>query len=149
LETAETGLPYEAVQSLCEDARGVVWATTQNGLLVSRAGGGWNTVSTNANWPGGRATSVTADKSGAGWIGTRDYALHRWENGKFTTWKVADGLVSHNIHTLLAGANGDLWIGGNAPDCLQRLHDGHLLTVSIPADIRTIRTMTEDRSGNI
>lgn len=149
LETAETGLPFETVQSLCEDSAGLLWATTQNGLLACRKDTGWNTISSSPNWPGGRATCVTTDRSGAMWIGTKDYALHCLKDGVFTTWRPTNGLASHNLHALLAASSGDLWIGANAPDTLQRLHDGKLSRIETPADMRTIRTMTEDPSGNI
>src|SRR5581483_8847450 len=82
LENAATGLPFEALISIGQDTGGVVWAATQNGLLVSRSHGVWNTVSTNSNWPGGLATCVAADRAGRVWIGTQARALHCWRDGR-------------------------------------------------------------------
>jgi len=148
LETAETGLPSGTVESLSEDVHGV-WSTTQNGLLLRCQNGVWSTISANPKWPGGRATCVTADGKGAVWIGTKEHALYRWSDGNFTRWTHADGVVGREIHALLVDRNGDLWIGEEKPDIVQRLHDGKLETFPMPADIRIIRTMTEDIAGNI
>jgi len=53
LEGKESGLPFQAVQSLCQDTNGNVWAATQNGLLICRSNGVWQTISENPNWPAG------------------------------------------------------------------------------------------------
>src|SRR6185369_13762324 len=83
------------------------------------------------------------------WIGTQNLALHRFHDGKFTTWKNADGLVSHTIHALLAGTNGDVWIGGNAPESLQHFHDGSFETFNVPRGVGMIRALVADRDGTI
>ncbi|HTB81242.1 MAG TPA: two-component regulator propeller domain-containing protein [Opitutaceae bacterium] len=150
VQDAQTGLPMQAVQSICEDSDGVMWATTENGLLTHHEEtGDWSLVSAGANWPGGRATCVAADRSGAIWIGTRNHLLHCWRDGRFTTLGKADGLPSAVIHTLLADSAGNLWIGGEVPESLQRLRAGHLQTFALPPNIRVIRTMVEDAAGNI
>ena len=145
----ETGLPSGTMLSLCEGADKTLWAATQNGLLVCRKEGRWQTVSTNGTWPGGRAACVTADQTGAVWIGTRDQALHRWRDGHFTSWLPRDGLTGHQIHALLVGQSGDIWLGETTPDIVQRLHDGKLETFRMPPNIRVIRAMAEDVEGNI
>ncbi|MBU6409623.1 MAG: hypothetical protein KGR98_04470, partial [Verrucomicrobia bacterium] len=38
LEGAGEGLPFESVESICEDSNGTMWAVTQNGLLARRTG---------------------------------------------------------------------------------------------------------------
>ncbi|HUC85102.1 MAG TPA: two-component regulator propeller domain-containing protein [Candidatus Acidoferrales bacterium] len=149
LEGAETGAPFEWVQSICEDTSGVLWATTDNGQLVKRTDDTWNVVSSGTNWPGGRATSVVADKTGALWTGTRSSALYCWQNGAFRAWRPADGLASHIIRALLVSKKGDLWIGGGNPESLQRLRNGHLFTLQIPANVSVIRALAEDASGDI
>jgi ligand-binding sensor domain-containing protein/signal transduction histidine kinase len=150
LEADDAGLPTGVVQSLAEDTAGGLWATTQAGLLLHRSGPGpWQTLSAGPKWPGGRASAVTADATGAVWIGTRDRALHRWQDGVFTSWRRADGLASREVHTLVSARNGDLWIGLSSPDVVQRLRDGHLDTFPMPDGIRVIRAMAEDAAGDI
>jgi signal transduction histidine kinase/ligand-binding sensor domain-containing protein len=148
LEGMESSLPFQAVQSVCQDTNGNIWATTQNGLLICRTNGGWQTISTNANWPGGRAACVTVDKVGTIWIGTRQ-KLHCLRDGQFTTLQASDGLAGRNFHALLADTKGDLWIAGNNPESLQRLRNGHFETLKLPPDVQIIHGMAEDAAGNI
>lgn len=149
LEDTATGLPFETLRSVCEDTRGVVWAATANGLLVCRAGGGWKTVSTNADWPGGAATCVAAGPDGAVWIGTRNRAVHCWREGVFTSLRQTNGLMGRATQTLLVSRSGDLWIGQTVADGLQCLRQGKLFSVALPPNIRVIQTMIEDPLGNL
>jgi signal transduction histidine kinase/ligand-binding sensor domain-containing protein len=148
LETAETGLPFPVVQSLTEDASGI-WATTENGLLMRRENGGWNVISANPNWPGGKATCVAADGKGSVWIGAGERVLYCLRNNNFTAITSADGLAGRQIHALLVDRDGDLWIGEERPDVVQRLRGGKLDTFEMPSNIRIIRAMAEDAAGNI
>jgi signal transduction histidine kinase/ligand-binding sensor domain-containing protein len=149
LETEETGLPFETVQSLCEDRKGTIWATTLNGLVACRMTNGWNTLSANSNWPGGRATCVAADEKGGVWIGTKDHVLHYWLNDAYSSWRQTNGLEGHTIHALLRASNGDLWVGEESPDIVQRLRRGEWRTFAMPPGIRIIRAMAADAAGNV
>ncbi len=149
LETAKTGLPLGTVQSLCQDSHGTVWATIQNGQVARREGGGWHVVSRDPDGLPGQATCVTMDASGAVWIGTKDHRLHCWRDGHFTTLDASDGLLGRQLHALLADRKGDLWIGEESPDLVQRLHAGKFETFQVPAGVRIIRAMAEDSSGAI
>jgi hypothetical protein len=55
----QMSLPFESVQSVCEDANGTVLAVTENSFLARRAADKWQTISTNSGWSSGRATYVT------------------------------------------------------------------------------------------
>ncbi len=149
LENASTGLPFETVQSLTEDATGTVWATTFNGLLLRRRVDGWDTLSAQPDWPGGRATCVAADRQGGVWIGTKDRFLHYWRDGTYRTWRREDGLASRTIHAMTVARNGDLWLGEEMPDVVQRLRDDRFETFQMPPAVRIIRAMTEDSVGAI
>lgn len=149
LENSADGLPFDSLRSICEDTKGNLWATTQNGLLICRSHDVWNTISTNQNWPGGDAMCVTADKSGAVWVGTKNFMLNCLRDGKFTSYNAAQGILSHTIHALLVTDNGDLWIGGNAPESLQRLRGGKFENFTLPKKIGVIRALAEDTRGNI
>ncbi len=150
LEGVENGLPFASVQSLCEDTRGEIWAATQNGLLAQFKNGAWTRVATNAAWRGERVTCVTADNQGALWLGTSNRKLIRIDpDGRFKVWTQQDGLNCRQIHSLLAARTGDLWFAGNAPDALQRVHDGQLENFPVPPDVHVLRAMAEDSAGNI
>jgi signal transduction histidine kinase/ligand-binding sensor domain-containing protein len=146
---AAAGLPFESVRSVCEDTEGLVWVTTQNGLVAHQQGAAWVTVSAATNWPGGQATCVAADREDGVWIGTGNSGLHRFQNGRFTTWRRQDGLASDAVRSLLTGSNGDLWIGTYAPNRLHRLRDGKILCLDAPRDTHGIRGMAQDASGTI
>jgi signal transduction histidine kinase/ligand-binding sensor domain-containing protein len=149
LEGLSAGLPFEALQSVCEDTNGVVWGVTQNFLLVCRTNGAWITVSTNSNWPGGRPMCVAADREGCVWIATEDHALHCLREGSYTSWRLPSGLTGHIIHSLLIDSKGGLWIGQGAPESLQCLRAGRFDNFQLPPHLGTLRAMAEDAAGNI
>ncbi|MBU6408800.1 MAG: hypothetical protein KGR98_00300 [Verrucomicrobia bacterium] len=146
LENAQNGLPFEAVQSLCEDAGGDFWAVTDNGLLARRGLDGWQTIY--AGWPGGRATCVASDKKGGIWIGTRNYHLIHFQGGRFDAWNRKDGLGVSPIAALMAASNDDLWIGGYGHE-LQFFRDGHFHTVPLRENTHTVRAIAQDAAGKI
>jgi len=148
LEGPEEGLPFTAVQSICEEAGGTLWAATQNGVLVRRVSAKWSSLAATNNWPA-NATCVTADAQGSLWIGTRLHGLYCWREGHFVTWGNPAELRGQTIHTLLVSKAGDLWIGEESPPVIQRLRDGQLRTFVAPLDSRIIRAMAEDAAGNI
>ncbi len=147
LEGAEIGVPFQAVQTVVEDAHGQVWGFTQNGIVVARHNGVWETVEDIK--PDGEVSSIAVEPGGALWIGTKTGALHRWADNRFITWSHADGIVTSRFQSLLFSRRGDLWLGGARPASLQRLRDGKLQTFALPRPADTIRAMTEDAAGTI
>jgi signal transduction histidine kinase/streptogramin lyase len=149
LERTEEGLPFEAVQSLCEDTSGVIWAATQNGALARRFGERWQFFSPGESWAG-QASCVAAGPDGIVWIGTRMAGFFCWQHDRLVNWGNADDLVGRTIHTLQTTRTGDLWIGEDSPNALQRLRAGKLTTLSVPSEnMRVIRAMTEDAEDAI
>lgn len=148
LEGAADGLPFESLESICEDKSGAMWAVTQNGLLVRRAENKWSLVPTNSVWPGRDAFCVAADNRGAIWVGARN-ELYRLQDGQWKSWQRRDGLIPTRVYALLPAINGDLWVAGTAPDSLQRLHDGQWKNFSLPQGSGYIRALGEDAAGNI
>ena len=151
LEGTESGLPFVALESICEDAKGALWGVTQNHLLVTQTNGRWSTVSTNEGWIGdGDASCVAADRTGAMWIGTVNGKLYRLSDGQCTTFGATNGLMSrHIIHALLVSSTGDVWMGSSQPGALQCLRAGRFIQFDLPPDIGTVRAMCEDAFGNI
>lgn len=167
LEGISEGLPFEAVQSLCQDTNGVIWAEAQNGALARRVRGRWQPFKPTVGW-NAQATCVAADRSGNVWIGTRLYGLFCWNGERLVSWGNTNDLKGRTIHTLQPTRSGDLWIGEDTPNALQRLHAGKLETLHIPIEelraktgssetpaanpadyLRVIRAMTEGPDGSI
>lgn len=142
-------VPFEAINSVCEDAQETLWVVTQTGVLARRTASGWRNLSNEKAWPGGGATCVAAASDGGVWIGT-GHGLRRWHEGTFETWLPSThGLAGRVIRALLVSRNGDLWIGEQGPYALQCLHEGEFRTIALPAGANLIRAMTEDLNGDI
>ncbi len=147
LKGTEIGLP-EAVQSLCQDDSGTLWATTQNGLLTRWTDDKWRPIATEETWPGD-ATCLVADHPDTLWVGTQHHGLLCCRNGHLISWAKADQVRGHAIRALLISKNGDLWIGEENTNALQRLHGDQLQDFELPPNIRLIRAITQDATGNI
>jgi ligand-binding sensor domain-containing protein/signal transduction histidine kinase len=148
LEGVATGLPVEAVRSVCQDTDGVIWAVTANGQVVRRDDGTWSVFSKIPDLED-LATCVASDPRGGVWIGTRRHRLFRWINGRSTYKGKSRGLASATVLTLLVTAKGDVWIGGENPAAVQCLRDDRFIDFALPPDPRNVRAMVEDTAGNI
>ena len=149
LETTESGLPFNAVRSTCQDSTGAIWATTQNDLLVRREAGHWNVVPLVTKTPNAGAFCVAADRTEGVWIGTRDFEVIHLARDGSSSWGRSEGLLGRDTRGLLPTRDGDLWIVESGPDSLQRLHGGRLETYPLPANAHLIRTMVEDSDGRL
>ncbi len=149
LQGIDRGRPFESIRSLSEDARGTLWATTEDGTLARHSEAGWETVSTGAAWAGYNLTCLTLDSHGILWIGGRSRKLLQLPESEEPVLVQSNQLIG-TVFAILAGSNGDLWLGevGTA-NGLQRLRNGNLLTAKLPGDVRTIRAMTQDSHGTI
>ncbi len=147
LEGPESGLPSDPIQSLCQDTNGWLWAVAQNGSVLCQSNGIWNTPPFQEGM--GTPSSVAAGADGSVWIGTQSGMLHRWQGGQLTTWRQSDGLAGRLIHSLFVANSGDVWVGEENPEAIQRFSGGKFYTFSVPEKLRVIRAMTEDSSGNI
>ena len=104
---AAEGLPQRTVFALAEDARGYVYAGTQDGL--SR----WDGRSfTAVEFPAGtRDWVVRLLRDGDGlWAGTPRSGLYRVENDSAQEWHDADGARLLNIQALAASVHGGIWV---------------------------------------
>lgn len=151
LEGRESALPGQQVQSIAEDAEGVLWGARPSGELVFRRNDedGWR-VSSTGRERHGAATAVAADGKGALFVGTRgSLLLHRLQDGRWTTWDRQQGFVVHNTCALVATRGGDVWIGGDGPPIVLRLRADVLRRFDLPPGTRYVRAMVEDAGGNV
>ena len=150
LEDVLPGLPPEAVLSVCEDQSGDIWATTQSGLISQHHDSKWNILSVEPDWFARYANCVTPAKNGGVWIGTQRRGLVQWNNGTNTTiFRATDGLASDFVRSLLANPNGDLWIGFDSTNVLQRLRGGRLDTFQLPNEESTVTALALDAATNL
>jgi signal transduction histidine kinase/ligand-binding sensor domain-containing protein len=149
IEGEEIGVPFRAVQALCEDPQNNLWAVAQDGTPVRREGGEWRNIFSPTDGFEGEATAIAADRTGAIWIGTRNHRLYRWQNGRLDSWGRAEGLLGAGNRMLLIGAQGDLWIAGSRVGSLQRFRHGRFEDFPVPPACDSIWALAEDAAGNL
>jgi signal transduction histidine kinase/ligand-binding sensor domain-containing protein len=152
LQTAESGLPFEVVQSLTQDTNSVVWAVTQNGAVVRQIDGKWLPFPSQKDWLG-NASVVCATPSGDVWIGTRTRDLLCWRTNGF--YKPGfEHIRGNTVLTLLAAKSGDLYLSETSSNGVERYRNGRLEPLDLPpdvspVDVRSIRAVAEDVAGNV
>jgi signal transduction histidine kinase/ligand-binding sensor domain-containing protein len=143
------GLPFEVVQSVCQDSTGALWAVGGNGVLARNEAAKWVVQAPATTGQESYVTCVTATTNGPVWIGTRGGGLYRWTEGTFHDSGLRTSLQGKSLRSLLMSRSGDLWIGTDASDVLYRLRGEELKLFNLPPGRRFIRAMTEDSLGNI
>src|SRR5262249_28773184 len=144
-----TGLPSGTMQSVCEDVHGIIWAVTQNGVLVCHTNNGWRDISDQTNWPGGRATCVTADHDGTVWIGTRNHALISLGDGNYRSWRTNNGFIGHVVRGMVAGSDGKLWVSEDDPGVVQQFSNGQWKQFDLPEGAGLARALAEDTEHSL
>ena len=142
------GLPFQGVQSVCQDATGALWLVGENGLLVRGQGTNWTVPSPSGGLVQTHVTCATANTNGSVWVGTWGGGLYQWADGQFKDLGLQASLHQKSPRSLLVMHNGDLWIGADSPDTLYRLRGGKLQAFALPPRHRFIRAMAEDAAGN-
>jgi signal transduction histidine kinase/ligand-binding sensor domain-containing protein len=143
------GLPFQGVQSVCQDATGALWLVGENGVLVRGQGTNWIVQSPSGGLVPTHVTCAAADTNGSVWIGTWGGGLYQWAGGKFKDLGLQADLHQKSPRSLLVTHTGDLWIAADSPDVLYRLRGGKLQSFALPSGHRFIRALAEDASGNL
>ena len=131
----DAGLPFDAVQSVCGDVSGAIWAVGHNGLLARSQEDGWTLVSNDAGWQGGQATCVAAITNGVAYIGTRNKGVIAYDKGIFAPLCSTNPSVARNVRMLTVSANGDVWVCSGSRKVLYRFRDGAFKTFELPAPL--------------
>jgi ligand-binding sensor domain-containing protein/signal transduction histidine kinase len=147
--TPADGLPFQGVQSVCQDATGALWLVGENGVLVRGQGTNWTVQLPSGGSAQTHVTCAAADTNGSVWIGTWGGGLYQWADGQFKDLGLQASLHQKSPRSLLVTSNGDLWIGTDAPDVLYRLRGEKLQAFNLPPGYRFIRAMAEDAAGNV
>jgi signal transduction histidine kinase/ligand-binding sensor domain-containing protein len=142
------GLPFSTVHSVCESAAGDIWAVGQNGLLGREINGAWGAIKEEAGWNWGPATCVAAAPAGTVYIGTRENGVIRYQEGNFAPLALTNQLGISFVRLLTVSSNGDLWIGPDDGEFLQRVRNGVSTAFRLPAAAH-LRAMVEGRDGDL
>lgn len=145
----ETVTDGRRVWSFCQDAAGVVWAATENGLVrwekgsvrVFRRGDGL---------PTDKLRSVAFDRDGTLWIGTTGGGLVSFAGGRFRTYGRADGLPNQEVRAVLPDPDGSLW-AATAGGGLARFSQGRFQVFGPAQGLPTgqLTALARDREGTL
>jgi len=100
------GLPPNAVRALADDTNGNLWIGTDGGSLFSLH----DEKISSAHAPADDISCLLADDDGTLWAGTSEHGLARFQNGRWTTFSVDDGLPG-DIGYLVEDGQNNLWLG--------------------------------------
>jgi len=104
------GLPSDWVISSWEDREKNLWCGTGAGLVVMRRNN-LEIVSPPDHWKSCPVLSVLPMPDGALWIGTEGAGLYRYQNGNWTNFNSAQGIINPYIWSVAADPNGTIWAG--------------------------------------
>ena len=149
LQNKDNGLPFSSVRSVCEDTKGTLWGAAQNGELATRVNGKWHNLSDHGEWSGIQATCVASDGGSGVWVGTAHGGLRHAVAGRMTVLNRNDGLGGEVVRALFTDRDTNLWIALESPSRVQRYHDGKCQTLPLPAGVRTVRAIAQDKAGTI
>ncbi len=137
------------VYALHEARDGTLWVGTDSGVALRDAEGRWSRTGQDLERPDVRAIAETPN--GDFWLGLRGGGLARYAGGKFTQFRTRDGLPYNNVWSLLADANGDLWIGTPGGGGLTRGRAGSFVNFTtangLPSNF--ICSLQDDGAGNL
>jgi len=94
--------------SIFESRDGALWLGGNSGLVCLRQEQ-WSRLGTELYRP--EVRSITETPNGAIWIGMRGGGVARYQDGRFTQFRRAQGLPCEYAWALLGDADGSVWIG--------------------------------------
>jgi signal transduction histidine kinase/ligand-binding sensor domain-containing protein len=136
------------VSALGQDAKGGVWAGTQQGALWHYRSGQWLTQT---NGPCVHAlTAIVPGGNGSMWVGSDGDGLYRVAANGGGRWEKQSGLLSDWIRTLHRDADGVLWIGTGGGG-LSRLAGEKVVTFTMREGLpdNTVSQILEDDNGRL
>ncbi len=105
------GLPHNNISALSENPAGGIWVGMRGGGLVLFDGERASLPEGLSEYSDWSVTALAQDRAGGLWIGAVTQALGRLQDGVFTTWGVADGLLSGQVTSIGVGSDEVVWVG--------------------------------------
>ncbi|MDP2875819.1 MAG: hypothetical protein Q8O00_06505, partial [Holophaga sp.] len=130
--TDRDGLPQNSVEGLLVDAKGYIWAGTQDGATYYNG-----RVWTHARLPNVQASqwirSMISTVDGSLWFGRDQGGVCRLKDGQWTSYDTDEGLPHTRVTALFERKDGTLLAG--TPSGLARLSNGRWEPVHFPSNI--------------
>jgi ligand-binding sensor domain-containing protein/signal transduction histidine kinase len=142
------GLTNGFVRAILEDAQGVIWLGTDNGLFRFK-GGQFRRIDDRPGFPSITVHAIIQASDGALWIaGSR---LVRWENSIAKDYPLGREPTQAAIKALLESPSGALYLGG--VNGLYEIRPTSKSATNLPEKIRgvdsTVRSLHQDANGNL
>jgi signal transduction histidine kinase/ligand-binding sensor domain-containing protein len=142
------GLPGSVVTAMQrgrDDA--MLLATVGEGAVSYRSGATARVIAPRNVLPASFIISLAEMRDGEIWFGTRDAGLLRIEGSRAS--RITQGLPNPKINCLLAGEDGDLWIGTDRG--VTRWKAGEITRQGVPEGLSTVPAMAmiRDRDSNL
>lgn len=108
--TTYEGLPDDVIHSVCSDAQGSLWIGTSTGL-ARLLNGKFEKFSSYNGLDDDRINSIDEDKMGNIWVATANTGVSVYNQKRFKSFGIKDGLGFSECSKLYCCANGDVFIG--------------------------------------
>jgi len=137
------------VYALHEARDGTLWVGTDSGVVLRHADGRWSRIGQDLERPDVRG--IAESPNGDFWLGLRGGGVARYADGKFVQYRTKEGLPYNNVWSLLADANGDLWIGTPGGGGLTRGRAGSFVNFTMANGLPSnfICSLQDDGAGNL
>lgn len=145
----EDGLPQNTINALLQTRDGFLWVGTSGGL-ARFDGVRFRKFGLQDDLRSVRVSTLVEDKQGALWIGTTGGGVSRRENGRFTSFGVAEGFPSGaDVVSMASGRDGAVWIGTS--EGLVKWSDGKFALIGEAQGLPRvqIRAMAADAEGTL
>ncbi len=135
--TTKEGLSSDFVRTLFEDASGILWAGTDNGLMQFRQGR-FVRVDGTATIPQLSVHVINQDRAGRLWAG--GYRLACIEHGAARMYSLGAGFGQNMVKSITQTRDGTMWVGTVAGlESMPPGQDGFRPVKSIASTVRTLR----------
>ncbi len=143
-----TSFPSNSVTSVCEDHFGNIWFGTSANLgLIKYSPSAFTYFDFLEGFNSEQVYGIACDNKNNVFAGTYGKGLYVYNGKELKKYTTGNGLSSNFIRTILWGKNNTLWIGTN--EGLNYYKDGVLHKFELPHTSIAIRSLMEDRAGNL
>jgi len=100
------GLPDIKFYSIIKDRWQNVWLVSDKSLYKFN-NGMWEQLKEQEEW---NVLEMMVDKKGIVWIGTEKKGLFKYQNGNWTNYSIANGLVDKQVSEIFEDKKGNIWV---------------------------------------